>query len=482
MAPKDISPPGVAFTPVILSGGSGSRLWPISRKAHPKQFLNVAGEGSMIQETALRVTGAPACAEPIVICAADQRFLVHEHMMSAGLSPRIVLETQGRNTAFPIAVAAIMAAESDPDQVLAVLPADHSVPNADDFLTDLPVALAAARDTGSIVTFGIVPTEPATGFGYIKVVSDGAFGEALDVEGFVEKPDAATAQTYLDDGRYFWNSGIFVATAKTFIKAFELNAPEVFACASAAIARAEWDLDFMRLGAAETERCPDVPFDIAVMEKASNIKLVKAGFSWSDLGSWDAIWQAGDPDAEGNVAVGNVVTVDTNGSYIRASDGPMVATLGLENMVVVAMRDAVLVADRSKSQELKKVVTTLRAQKRAEADMHARVYRPWGSYETLCLDQRFQVKRIVVKPGAKLSLQSHMHRAEHWVVVSGTAIVTIGEEEKILRENESTYIPLGATHRLENRGKIDLHLIEVQSGSYLGEDDIVRYEDIYARV
>ena len=482
MAPKDTTHGNIAFTPVILSGGSGSRLWPISRKAHPKQFLNVCGEGSMIQETALRVRGAPGCGNPIVVCAADQRFLVREHMRSAGVNADIVLETQGRNTAFPVATAALMAAENDPDRILVILPADHNVPNADRFLEDLPAALEAARDTGCVITFGIVPTEPETGFGYIRTATEGQQGDVLDVDGFVEKPDAETAEEYFHDGRYLWNSGMFVATARTLIAAFEASAPDVFAAASAALAKAENDLDFLRLGAAEMARSPNVPFDVAVMERIRNIKVVRARFSWSDLGSWQAIWQAGDADAHGNVVVGNVVAMETEGSYVRANDGPMVATLGIKDLVVVAMRDAVLVADRAKSQDLKQVVNTLRLRKRPEADIHARIHRPWGSYETICMDERFQVKRIIVKPQAKLSLQSHMHRAEHWVVVSGTAIVTIDREEQILRENESVYIPLGAHHRLENRGKIDLHLIEVQTGSYLGEDDIIRYEDIYARV
>ncbi|MEL7470965.1 MAG: mannose-1-phosphate guanylyltransferase/mannose-6-phosphate isomerase [Pseudomonadota bacterium] len=482
MAPKDLSLASIAFTPVILSGGSGSRLWPISRKAHPKQFLSVVGDGSMIQETALRVSGSPGCGAPVVICAADQRFLVREHMLSAGMQPTIVLEAMGRNTAFPVALAAIMAAETDPDRVLVILPADHNVPNADRFLEDLPVALEAARDTGCIITFGIVPSAPETGFGYIKTVSMGQEGDVLDVDTFVEKPDAETAQSYFEDGHYLWNSGMFVATARTLLAAFEANAPDVFAAAMASFAKSEMDLEFIRLGAAEMARSPDLPFDIAVMEQAKNIKVVRGRFAWSDLGSWEAIWQVGDSDANGNVAVGNVVALDTQNSYIRASDGPMVATLGVEDLVVVAMRDAVLVADRTKSQDLKQVVQALRTRKRPEADIHAQIFRPWGSYETICMDDRFQVKRIVVKPKGKLSLQSHLHRSEHWVVVSGTAIVTIDGEEQILRENESVYIPLGAHHRLENRGKIDLHLIEVQSGSYLGEDDIIRYEDIYARV
>ena len=483
--PRDDEPVQTAILPVILSGGSGSRLWPVSRSSFPKQFLTLSGDRSMIQQTALRLSDARRFLDPMVVCGAEQRFLVAEQLMEIGAKPRIVLEPQGRNTAFPIAVAAVLAADSTPDAIMAILPADHQIGRADTFVESLAKAAAVAASGPSIVTLGAVPTTPETGFGYIL---PGAPVDAVDgafqVERFVEKPDIKTAQAYLAGGKHLWNSGMFVASVGTLVAAFEANAPEVLDAARAAVAEAARDLDFLRLAPGPTAACPEISFDYAIMEHAEDCSVVPADFGWSDLGSWQAIWSAGaeSADADGNVLTGDVVVVDVRNSYLHAEDdGPLVAGLGVENLAVVATKDAVLVCDIRRAQDVKQIVEELKSRERAVATEHKRMGRPWGFYETLCLGPRFQVKRIVVKPGGKLSLQSHHHRAEHWVVVAGTANVTVDGEERMLIENESVYVPLGAIHRLENQGKIDLELIEVQSGAYLGEDDIVRYEDVYAR-
>lgn len=483
--PRDDKPMNLAVQPVLLSGGNGSRLWPVSRTSLPKQFLALSGDGSMIQETALRVADRSRFRDPIVICGEQQRFLVADHLRMTGARPQIVLEPEGRNTAYPIAVAALLTAEAGShDTILAVLPADHRIGDPDAFLQSISKAAAAAAAEPVIVTLGAKPTAPETGFGYILPGApiDGV-DDAFVVERFVEKPDRPTAERYLAEGRHLWNSGMFVASAATVLAAFEEHAPEVLDAARTAVAQATRDLDFLRLPLEATRLCPVISFDYAVMERVARCAVVPSEFDWSDLGSWQAIWESGDRDANGNVVDGDVIALDSRDSYLLSdANGPLLATLGVENLVVVATRDAVLVADKARAQDVKKIVEDLKARKRSEATQHPRMYRPWGYYETLCLGDRFQVKRIVVTPGGKLSLQSHQHRAEHWVVVAGTATVVVDGEEKMLLENESVYVPLGAVHRLENRGKIDLTLIEVQSGAYLGEDDIVRYEDVYARV
>jgi len=481
--PRDDDSERIQILPVILSGGSGARLWPVSRQSCPKQFLALSGDRSMIQQTALRLAGDARFLDPIVICGADQRFLVAEHLHEAGISPQIVLEPQGRNTAFPIAVAATLAAAQAPDAILAILPADHQIGDGDAFVASLVKAATAAAAEPVIATLGAVPTAPETGFGYIQpgAALDAVEG-VFEVERFVEKPDLETAERYLADGVHLWNTGMFIAGVGALETAFETHAPVVLRAARAAVAQAERDLDFLRLAQEPTAACPEISFDYAVMEHVERCAVAPAEFAWSDLGSWQAIMKAGAPDAAGNVAHGDVVALDVKNSYLHAeAGGPMVAGLGIENLAVIATRDAVLVGDISRAQDVKTVVAELKNQDRPEATEHQRIYRPWGFYETLCLGARFQVKRIVVKPGGRLSLQSHLHRAEHWVVVAGTANVLVDDRETILIENQSIYVPLGAVHRLENQGKIELELIEVQSGAYLGEDDIVRYEDAYAR-
>ncbi len=470
--------------PVLLSGGNGSRLWPVSRASLSKQFLSLSGDGSMLQETALRVADRSRFLEPIVICGEEQRFLVADHLRTAGARPQIVLEPEGRNTAYPIAVAAVLTANAGrPDTILAVLPADHHIGDPDGFAASIGKAADVASAEALIVTLGAKPTAPETGFGYIlQGAAIGSADGAFLVERFVEKPDRPTAERYLAAGDHLWNSGVFVATAAALLAAFEAHAPEVLDAARAAVASAVRDLDFLRLPLEETRTSPDISFDYAVMERVDRSAVVLSTFEWSDLGSWRAIWDVGERDANGNVLDGDVIPIDTEGAYLHADpNGPMVAALGVRDLIVVATRDAVLVTEMNRAQDVKQVVEELKRRKRDEASRHRRVYRPWGYYETLCLGERFQVKRIVVTPGGKLSLQSHQHRAEHWVVVAGTATVHVDGSVKMLLENESVYVPLGAVHRLENQGKIDLTLIEVQSGAYLGEDDIVRYEDAYAR-
>ncbi len=498
MSQQDAAP-SRTILPVLLSGGSGSRLWPVSRPTYPKQFLALSdsgkdaerysapgvgrGVGSMIQETALRVTGDAMFLEPLVICGADQRFLVAEHLLAVGIRPKIVLEPLARNTAFPIAVAALIAAREAPEAILAILPADHQIGDADAFAACLAKAAELAASAALIVTLGVRPTAPETGYGYILPGAPiAAAAAAFRIERFVEKPDAATAEGYLAGGRHLWNSGMFIASSATLIAAFEAHAPEALAAARAALDAAVVDLDFLRLAPEPTAACPEISFDYAVMERYANSAVIEADFHWSDLGSWQAIWAAGPADRAGNVLKGDVLAIDTAGSYLHADPGaPMIASLGGKNLIVVATRDAVLVADIARAQDVKQLVEELKRRNRDEAIQHQRAYRPWGHYEALCVGHRFQVKRILVKPGGSLSLQSHRHRAEHWVVVAGSASATIDGAEKMLIENESIYVPVGSRHRLANHGKIDLVLIEVQSGAYLGEDDIVRYEDAYAR-
>ncbi len=468
--------PAALIVPVILSGGSGSRLWPVSRASFPKQLWPLVSDKTMLQETALRGIGA-AFAAPVIVCNHEHRFLIAEQLREAGIADaRIVLEPVGRNSGPALAAAALLVAETAPDAVLWMMAADSAISRPDALSVAVAAAVAAARE-GRIVTFGMKPTRPETGYGYIEV------GETLPghpgvhaLAAFVEKPDAARAGELLAGGRHLWNSGMFVATAATLIEELRAHAPEVLAATQRAYALAGTDLDFIRLDPASFAQAPDISIDYAVAEHTHRAAVVPADLGWSDVGSWDALWEISAKDRAGNVSIGDVFLEHTDNCYVR-SDGIVTAVTGLRDAIVVVTEDAVLVTHRDRAQDVKKVVDKLRAEGRHEAVAHNRSYRPWGFSEGLIRGDRFQVKRIVVKPGQQLSLQRHFHRAEHWVVVAGVAQVTREHEQILVRENESIYLPLGCVHRLENPGRIPLTLIEVQSGAYLGEDDIVRIED-----
>lgn len=464
--------------PVILSGGSGTRLWPMSRAALPKQFLPLVSQDSMLQDTLRRLGGIADLAAPLVVCNEEHRFLVAEQLRQIGQpAGAILLEPVGRNTAPAVALAAITALRQEDDAILLVLPADHVINDVAAFHAALAKARAAAEQ-GALVTFGIKPDCPHTGYGYIKR-SAGSDGIAA-VERFVEKPDAQTAAGFVASGDYLWNSGMFVFRASVYLAELERLQPAMVAACRAALAAAQNDLDFTRLDKAAFAACPSDSIDYAVMEHTPNAKVVGGDFGWSDVGSWSALWDVGHKDDAGNVCNGDVLLDGVANSYVRA-DSRMVAVLGLSDVVVVETADAVMVAHKDKVQDVKNIVAQLNQSGRSESTFHRRVYRPWGSYEGVDAGGRFQVKRISVKPGAKLSLQMHHHRAEHWIVVSGTARVVCDEREFLLTENQSTYIPLGSVHRLENPGIMPLDIIEVQSGPYLGEDDIVRFQDDYKR-
>ena len=468
------------IVPVILSGGSGTRLWPVSRESFPKQLWPLVSDRSMMQETVLRAVG-PAFAQPNVVCNNEHRFLIAEQLRAAGVADaRIVLEPVGRNSAPAIAAAAVLVAEDDPDTVLWMMAADASIADNEALQVALQAATAAAR-AGQIVTFGMKPTAPETGYGYIEIgapLSEG--GDVFAVARFLEKPDAATAADFVAGGRHLWNSGMFVFTARTLLAELDRHAPDVLPAVRRSVAERKSDLDFIRLGVDAFTACPSISIDYAVAERTNKAAVVPADLGWSDVGSWSALWELGTKDENGNVALGDVVLEGAENCYVR-SDGMLAAVVGLKDVVVVVTEDAVLAMDRGQAQDVKKIVERLKAAGRPEAVAHNRSYRPWGYYESLIQGDRFQVKRIVVTPGRQLSLQSHFHRAEHWVVVNGTARVTRDAETLIVRENESVYLPLGCVHRLENPGRIPLTLIEVQSGAYLGEDDIVRLEDTYGR-
>lgn len=469
--------------PVILSGGSGTRLWPYSRSLYPKQFLPLVSELTMLQETVDRLKqfnqDALSISPPVVICNEDHRFMVAEQLRAIDTSASdILLEPFGRNTAPAIALAAL----AHPEAMLLVLPADHVIQNIPEFERSVSIAIEQAN-AGKLVTFGIVPTAAETGYGYVKTGTTIGNQGACVVDRFVEKPDQTTAESYINSGDYLWNSGMFLFKAARYIEELKKFNPEMVACCEQSIAAATRDLDFTRIQADTFEACPDDSIDYAVMEKTKDAVIVPLDAQWNDVGSWSALWEVSEQDSAGNVikkGKGDIIALDNNNCYIQA-EHKLIATIGLKNVVVVETDDAIMVADKSRVQDVKTIVNQLKKDKRSECSLHRKVYRPWGYYDSIDSGERFQVKRIVVNPGAQLSLQMHHHRAEHWVVVEGTAKVRCGEKTMLLSENQSTYIPLGEVHQLSNPGKFPLEIIEVQSGSYLGEDDIVRLEDVYGR-
>ena len=469
------------ITPVLLCGGSGTRLWPLSRRSYPKQFVPLIGEETLFQASAQRFSG-PGFAAPVVVTNSDFRFIVTEQLAGLGIDPGAVLiEPAGRNTAPAVLAAALYLSKTDPDGLMLVAPSDHVIPDTEAFRAALETGAATASD-GRIVTFGITPDRPETGYGYLELADGKADGQVADLARFVEKPDLTTAEEMLAAGHYLWNAGLFLFSVETILKAFEAYAPTLMAPVRQAVNEARPDLGFLRLAPDPWAEAEDVSIDYAVMEKAPGLAVVPYSAGWSDLGGWDAVWAEMGPDARGVSLHGPATAIDCDDSLLRAeAEGQVVVGLGLKDTLVVAMPDAVLVADKSRAQDVKHAVQSLKDQAAPQAEQFPRDYRPWGWFESLVIGDRFQVKRIVVHPGAALSLQSHHHRAEHWIVVEGTAKITIDETVKLVAENQSVYIPLGAKHRMENPGKVPMVLIEVQTGSYLGEDDIIRYEDVYAR-
>ena len=470
----------VTIRPVLLCGGSGTRLWPLSRTHYPKQFLRLAGDFSLLQNTLRRLDGLPGLGTTIAVANETHRFLLAEQLREIGLVADILLEPAARNTAPAVAAAAIHALSQGVQNdapLLLVLPSDHVIADVGSFQRAIHAAVQHAR-SGALVTFGIVPDRPETGYGYIRRGAPVEGGFVLDR--FVEKPGTDTAKGYLNSGDYLWNSGIFLFRADAYLAALERVAPEIRRNVDDAVAKARRDMDFIRLDQASFSASPSDSIDYAVMEKISNGVVIPLDAGWNDIGAWDALEVLGGTDASGNTVKGDVLALDTKNSVIY-TDGRLVATVGISDLVVVATNDAVLVANKSNAQDVKKIVEALKSTARVETEFQHIVHRPWGSYEGLAHAPRYQVKRILVKPGASLSLQKHHHRAEHWVVVKGTAKIVRGEETLLLSENQSTYIPLGVVHRLENPGCIDLEMVEIQSGSYLGEDDIVRLEDNYGR-
>ncbi len=469
--------------PILLCGGSGTRLWPLSRKSYPKQFAKLMGNESLFQASARRLSG-DGFAAPVIVTGDPFRFIVTEQLAQVELMAQgILIEPEGRNTAPAVLASALWVAETDPEALMLVAPSDHVIPDIAAFAVTVQAAVPRAL-AGDLVTFGITPTRAETGYGYLELAPD-ADAKAVGPQPlarFVEKPDAARATEMLAAGNYLWNAGIFLFTAKAIIAAFNIHAPQMVEAVTASLENANADLGFTRLADSAWAKADDISIDYAIMEKADNLAVMPFGAGWSDLGGWDAVWLESGPDADGNVCSDNATAIDCTDTLLRSeTEGLQLIGIGLENIVAIAMGDAVLVADKSQAQRVKEAVDALKAKGVSQAVQLPRDYRPWGWYESLVIGGRFQVKRIVVNPGASLSLQSHHHRSEHWIVVEGTARVTVDETVKLISENQSVYIPLGAVHRMENPGKVPMVLIEVQTGSYLGEDDIIRYEDIYAR-
>jgi mannose-1-phosphate guanylyltransferase/mannose-6-phosphate isomerase len=487
----------VLIQPVVLSGGSGTRLWPLSREKYPKQLLSLIGDDSLLQATVRRVQGLAGAqlAQAMVVCNEEYRFVIAEQLRLLGQSGTVVLEPFGRNTAPALTLAALVATKNAADPVLLVMPADHVITDVAAFQRVVSQGAALAAE-GAVVTFGITPNAPETGYGYIQsgAASGGnaaAQTGARVIARFVEKPDLATAESYLADGSYLWNSGLFMMRASVWLSAMGVCRPDILAACQTAWEQGQADGEFVRVGKEAFAQCPSDSIDYAVMERLATgagqgnttlptgvVLPLSAG--WSDVGAWDALWQVLPKDGSGNVTQGDVLLQDCENT-LALSEGRLIACVGVSDLVVVETADAILVSHKDKTQDVKKIVDALKKQGRSEGSVHRKVFRPWGSYDGVDAGERFQVKRIVVKPGGTLSLQMHHHRAEHWIVVSGTARVTCGEKTFLLSENQSTFIPLGTTHRLENPGRVPLEMIEVQSGSYLGEDDIVRFEDVYGR-
>ena len=471
------------ITPILLCGGSGTRLWPLSRKSYPKQFVPLVGETTLFQASAERLTGEGFSA-PMVLTNSDFRFIVTEQLAGAGIDPgAILIEPAGRNTAPAVLAAALWLKRRDPEALMLVAPSDHVVPDARAFQSAVAVGAKAAQ-AGQIVTFGIKPTHAETGYGYLELTEDPGDFEprTIALKRFVEKPDAKRAAEMLASGSFLWNAGIFLFSVKTILSAFEAHAPDLLKPVQTAIETGCNDLGFFRLDPDTWDTLQDISIDYAVMEKAENLAVVPFAAGWSDLGGWDAVWREAGPDAQGVVTNGNASAIDCQDSLLRSEEESLeLVGIGLRDVIAVAMPDAVLVADASRAQDVKQAVAALKAKGAKQATEFPKDHRPWGWFESLAVGDRFQVKRIHVHPGGALSLQSHHHRSEHWIVVEGTAKVTVGDEVKLVTENQSIYIPLGAVHRMENPGKLPMVLIEVQTGSYLGEDDIIRYEDVYAR-
>lgn len=470
----------MTLVPVILSGGMGSRLWPLSREYYPKQLLNLCGEHTMLQDTVLRLDGLPGKAAPLVVCNEIHRFLVAEQLRYLGIhNPRIILEPVGRNTAPAVAAAAFHIFNFHTDALILILPSDHLIANAEVFRQAVETAIPLAQNN-HLVTFGIVATRPETGYGYIKAATPIADTAGFVVENFVEKPDLETAEQFLASGEYYWNSGMFLFKAKHYLLELQKFAPDIFGACRQAVDNALEDKDFIRLDEASFRASPSNSIDYAVMEHTESAAVIPLDAGWNDVGAWSSLWDISPHDEDGNFYAGDVLAENVHNCYLRA-EHRLLAAIGLENHIVVETADAVLVAHKDQVQDVKIIVERLKQSQRTEANLHRTVYRPWGSYENIQIESRYQVKRIMVKPGASLSLQMHYHRSEHWIVVKGTAQITRDEETFILTENQSTYIPLGVKHRLANPGKLPLELIEIQAGSYLGEDDIVRFEDVYGR-
>ena len=469
--------------PILLCGGSGTRLWPLSRKSYPKQFAKLMGEESLFQASARRLSGE-GFAAPVIVTGDPFRFIVTEQLAQIELAAQdILIEPEGRNTAPAILAAALWIAKTDPYALMLVAPSDHVIPDTAAFAATVQAAAARAQ-AGDLVTFGITPTRAETGYGYLELAADAdaAAASPQTLARFVEKPDSARAAEMLAAGNFLWNAGIFLFTAKAIIAAFEAHAPKMVEAVTASLKDADSDLGFTRLDTDAWAKADNISIDYAIMEKADNLAVMPFSAGWSDLGGWDAVWLESGPNAQGNVCSDNATAIDCTNTLLRSeTEGLQLVGIGLDNIVAIAMGDAVLVADKSQAQQVKEAVDALKAKGSSQAIQLPRDYRPWGWYESLVVGGRFQVKRIVVHPGAALSLQSHHHRSEHWIVVEGTAKVTVDERVQLISENQSVYIPLGAVHRMENPGKVPMVLIEVQTGSYLGEDDIIRYDDMYAR-